>query len=317
MSTLLVSRSSVSCRSKMAFSFEKMDKIARGVVGFGIGGMIIYRVSAELFPHLCKRRHGIKDKNGVFIEVPDRCREQFNAVAMKFGLKNADKVNLFVNRGFRALSAGSSLLPGGAVIGLPRWFVFQTEEDVQNSCLKLGETVSWDSEVGIAVTESFLPTDDVIAFTIGHELAHTERQLQFKLFNTFAPPLWLYLIYRVTKSTDRILKHRVVLNGLLDLAIFGLSLYAYKRGYEKMSHLAEFDADKVSAECDPRMAQGGVDLFTTTLKRNLIQRELLGKKGEKFYTEEGNNINQSLISTHPDNTDRIEKLKALSEALPN
>lgn len=289
------------------------EKILRGVVRFGIGGLLLVRASSELFPQILKEFYGLRDENGGFVEVPDRCHEQFAEVAVKFGLKNADKVSLFVNRRFYAFSAGSNLLPGGAVIGLPRWYLYQTKEDVENSGLQLGKGVSWDSEVGSSVAESFLPSNDMIAFTIGHELAHIDQHLKFKLFFTFAPPVWLYMTYRVARFTPRIFKLHVVFDALLKLCIFGLNYHAYKLVDRKLTYLAEFNADEISAKCNPRLAQGGLDFFTTTLKRNVIQRALLGEKGKEAYTEEGNDLKTTSISTHPQLTDRLEKVKAIFE----
>ena len=291
------------------------ERIVRGFVRFGIGGLLVIRATSELFPTIGKEFFGLKDESGAIVEVPDRCREQFAEVAMKFGLKNADKVSLFVNRHFYAVSAGSTILPGGAVIGLPRWYVYQTKEDVENSGLRLGRDVSWDSEAGVTVAESFLPTQEMIAFTIGHELVHIEQHLNFKLFFTLAPPLWLYLTYKVASCTRLIFKVHVVLDALLKLCIFGLNYQAYRIVDRKLTYLAEFSADEISAKCDLRMAQGGIDYFTTTLKRNVIQRALLGEKGKEIYSEEGNNLQPTAISTHPQLTERLSKVKTIFDNL--
>lgn len=298
----------------MAVSTLKMDKILTSLVGAGIGGLIIVKGSAELFPHIYKRFYGLKDYKGAFVTVPDRCLEQLHKVAERYGVTNVDKVNLFIHRGFHAISLGSSLLPGGAVIGLPRWYVFQNKEDIYNSGLNFGKTVGWYSEVGEALSETFLPTDDMIAFTIGHELTHTEKHFHLKLYDTFAPPTWLYVTYRISNSMSKILKHRFDFRALLYLGIFGVSLFTYTRVYEKVCHFAEFDADEVSAKCDPRMARGGVDFFAVTLKRNLIQRAILGKKGEENFTKEGNFIARSLISMHPPFTDRLDRVRYILES---
>ena len=298
-------------KSKMA-AFER---IIQGFVRLGIGGLLVVRASGELFPQIWKELNGLKDESGALVEVPDHCLEEFAEVAMKFGLKNADRVSLFVNRHFYAVSAGSNILPGGAVIGLPRWYLYQTKEDVENSGLRLGRDVSWDSEVGVTVTESFLPTKEIIAFTIGHELAHIDQHLNFKLFFTFAPPLWLYFTYRVTSCTRRIFKVHVVWDALLKLCIFGLNYQAYRIVEQKLTHLAEFSADEISAKCDPRMAKGGVEWCTTTLKRNVIQRALLGEKGKEIYSEEGNDLQRTAISTHPRLTERLHKVKDIFDNL--
>ncbi|KAJ7393475.1 hypothetical protein OS493_006456 [Desmophyllum pertusum] len=291
------------------------EKLVRSIVRLGIGGLLLVGASGELFPRICKEWYGLKDENGVFVEVPDRCHKQFDEVAKKyFGLKNADEVTLFVNRDFYALSAGSTLLPGGAVLGVPRWYLYQTKEDVENSGIQLGKYINRDSEVGVAVTKSFLPTDDMIAFTIGHELAHIEHHLDFKTFFTFSPPLWLYLTYRVASSTRKCFRLPVVLDALVKLCIYGFNYQAYRLAGQKVRHLAEFSADEISAKCDPRMAQGGVDHFATTLKRNAIQRVVLGEKGLECYTEEGDDIRSTSISTHPPLTERLLRVTAICDA---
>ena len=285
-------------------------KIVRGVIRLGIGGLLVINTSGELFPHqACKQVNGLKDENGVFVDVPERCSEQFKEVAMKFGLKNTDKVTLFVNQAFYAVSAGSTSLPGGAVIGLPRWYLYEEKKDVENSGLKFnGKDIKWHSELGVTMTECYLPTDNMIAFTLGHELSHIQR-LDFKLFDTCASPLWLYLTYRICNSTPKILKLQLaIVDVLLKLSICGISFFSYKFIQQKMCHLSEFTADEMSSLCDPRMAQGGTEFFTRRLKMNLIQRRLLGLEGEKFYTEQGDELKSY---SHPQLTVRFEKINAI------
>lgn len=300
---MLVTRTAQSPEPKMA------DKLVRGIVRLGIGGLLVIKASGELFPHqACKQVNGLKDNKGVFVEVPERCRKQFSEVALKFGLKKTEKVALFVNEGFYAVSAGSTWLPGGAVVGLPRWYLYQTKEDVKNSGLKFnGRDISWDSEIGMTTTESYLPSDNMIAFTIGHEISHIQR-LDYKLFDTCASPLWLYLTYRFAISVPRILKLRATLDILFKIGICGINYYAYKFVQQKVQHLSEFTADEMSATCDPQMAEGGVEFLTRRLNLNLVQRRLLGEEGRKFYTEAGDEL-QSY--THPQLTKRLEKVKAI------
>ena len=108
------------------------DKIVRVCIRLGIGGSFVINASGELFPHqACKQVNALKDENGILVDVPETCREQFKEVAVKLGLKNsAQKVTLFVNEGFHAVSAGSTWFPAGAVIGLPRWY-FKLKKKLQ------------------------------------------------------------------------------------------------------------------------------------------------------------------------------------------
>ena len=292
-------------------NFKMADKIVRAVIRLGIGGLLVINASGELFPHqACKEINGLKDERGVFVNVPERCYEEFKEVATKFGVKNTEKVTLFVNQAFHAVSAGSTSLPGGAVIGLPRWYLYETKKDVENSGLKFNEKdIEWNSELGVTMTESYIPTDNMIAFTLGHELSHIQR-LDFKLFETCASPLWLYLTYRICNSSPRILKLQAIVNVLLKLSICGISYFSYNFFKQKVHHLSEFTADEMSSLCDPRMAQGGVEFFTRRLRLNLIQRRLLGLEGEKFYSEEGDELKSY---SHPQLTVRLEKVNSVVE----
>ena len=211
-----------------ALSFTKSnmaDKIVRVCIRLGF----VINASGELFAHqACKQVNALKDENGILVDVPETCREQFKEVAVKLGLKNsAQKVTLFVNEGFHAVSAGSTWFPAGAVIGLPRWYLYQTEEEVATSGLKFqGRNIQWDSELGETVKFCYVPTKDMIAFTIGHELAHIQR-LDFKMFDIFASPFWLFLTYKMVSFLHyRTFKKKAMWNLLLNLSVCGVNYFA-------------------------------------------------------------------------------------------
>ena len=76
-----------------AGSFTKSnmaDKIVRVCIRLGIGGLFVINASGELFPHqACKQVNALKDENGILVDVPETCREQFKEVVVKLGLKNS------------------------------------------------------------------------------------------------------------------------------------------------------------------------------------------------------------------------------------
>lgn len=285
------------------------DKAVRVLVRLGIGGMLAVNLSGELFPHqICKQMYGLKDEKGMLIEAPELCLKQFREVALKSELKNPERVSLFVGKAFHAISAGSTLLPSGAVIGLPRWYLNRAKSDVENSGIKFdGKPITWDSELGQTLTESYLPTENMIAFTIGHEISHIQR-LDFKMLEIFASPLWLYLTFKMCSLIPKIWKLHGALDMLLKLSICGLNYLCYKFMKQKVDHWSEFIADEMSAMCEPKVAEGGVEYFTRRIKLNLIQYKLLGEEGRKFYTEEGDEIKSH---THPKLTERLEKLRKI------
>ena len=104
----------------------------------------------------------------------------------------------------------------------------------------------------------------------------------------------------------RTFKKQAMWNLLLNLGVCGVKYFAYRRVNRKVQHLSEFNADKMSAECTPQIAKGGVDFFTRRLKLNLVQRSLLGEEGEEYFTEKGNEVK---YHTHPQLTDRLDKVK--------
>lgn len=281
-------------------------------VGFGIGGLVIYKNAADLLPNLvCKPIVGLK-KEDEYVEVPERCKTQFNEVLKMFGYNNTDRISFFINQGVHPISAGFPSLPGGAVVSLPKWYIFENYEDVEKCGITFqGRDIKWDSELGIMIKECLLPNDDMIAFCIAHELAKMQR-LDYRAINSFLAPTWLYMTFRIAYATPRILKLRAVLDVLLKLVLCRISYLCYKFLNGKLYHDVVYGADQMAAKFEPRMLQGGIDAFSKKLELNQIRRRLLGKQGKSYFTQEGNDIESYL---YPLLTDRLERLKALNTGI--
>ena len=121
-------------------------------------------------------------------------------------------------------------LRGRAVIGLPRWYLYQTKDDVETSGLKFqGRKIQWNSELGEAVKYRYVPTNDMIAFTIGHEVAHIQR-LDFKMSDIFVSPFWLFLTYKMASFVHyRTFKKQAMWNLQLNQGVCGVNYFAYRR----------------------------------------------------------------------------------------
>ena len=296
-------------------AFELLGRVAYrfiGIsVGLGMGGLFIYKNAPEVFPHqTCKPITGLKteDEPQTYVEVPERCKTQFSEVAKMFGYENKDKISLFMNQGAYPISAGSPSFPNGAVVGLPKWFLFESEEDIEKSEITFqGRDIKWDSELGILIKGCLIPSDDMIAFAIGHELARIQR-VDYLAINSVMAPTWLYFTFRIANLTPRILKLNTVLDIVLKLLLCRMSYVCYKIANAKLYHSVSNNADEMSAKCDPRLLQGGIDFFSKRVQLNLILRRLHGRDGKDFYTKEGNEVESYL---YPLLTDRLEKLKAL------
>ena len=298
-------------------AFELLGRVAYrfiGIsVGLGMGGLLIYKSAAEVFPRqTCKAITGLKtdDEPIAYVEVPERCKTQFDEVAKKFGYENTDKITLFINQGAYPISAGSPSFPNGAVVGLPKWFLFENGQDIEKSGIRFKERdIKWDSELGVMIKECLIPTEDMIAFTIGHELARIQR-IEYLAVNAVLSPTWLYLTFRIANATPRYFKLRTVLDVILKLLLCRMSYLCYKLTNGYLYHNVVHSADEMAANSDPRMLQGGVDFLSKRIQLNLILRRLHGREGKDYYTKEGNEIESYL---YPLLTDRLDKLKALQD----
>lgn len=296
-------------------AFELLGRVAHrfiGIsVGLGMGGLLIYKSAAEVFPRqTCKAITGLRtdEEPKTHVKVPELCKSQFNVVAKTFGYENVEDIVLFINQGAYPISAGSPSLPNGAVVGLPKWFLFESEQDIEKSGISFkGRDIKWDSELGVMIKECLTPTDDMIAFAIGHELARIQRT-DYLAINAVLAPTWLYFTFRIANATPRFFKLRTVLDIILKLLLCRMSYLCYKLVNGYLYHNVVYNADEAAAKCDPRMLIGGVDFLSKRIQLNLILRRLHGREGKDYYTKEGNEIESYL---YPLLTDRLEKLKAL------
>lgn len=283
-------------------------------VGLGIGGLFIYKNAANVFPNqVCKPIVALREEDdGSYVKIPERCKTQFNEVLTKFGYKSTDKITFFINQGVHPISAGSPSFPNGAVVSLPKWYIFENYEDVEKCGITFqGRDIKWDSELGMMIKETLLPTDDMIAFCIAHELAKMQR-LDYMAINAFMAPTWLYTTFRIAYATPRLVKLHAVLDIILKLCIFRMSYLFYKHVNGTLYHDVVYSADMTAAKCAPRMLQGGIDMFSKKLELNRIRRRLLGRRGMLSFTEEGNDIESYL---YPLMTERLERLKALNTGI--
>ena len=283
-------------------------------VGLGIGGLFIYKNAAHVFPNqACKPIVALREEeDGSYVKIPERCKTQFNEVLKKFGYEDTGKITLFINQGVHPISAGSPSFPNGAVVSLPKWYIFENYEDIEKRGITFqGRDIKWDSELGIMIKETLLPTDDMIAFCIAHEIARMQR-LEYMAINAVMAPTWLYTTFRIAYATPRLVKLHTVLDVILKLCICRMSYLCYKHVNGELHHDVVYSADGTAAKCEPRMLQGGIDMFSKKLELNRIRRRLLGKKGKNCFTEEGNDIESYM---YPLMTDRLERLKAIKTGI--
>lgn len=285
-----------------------LSSALHGLVSFTAGGLLVLKAAPHVFPHqLCMNPTELKDHSGT-IQIPERFRENLKDVLAKLGIAGHEsKITLFICSGFSPLSAGSTKLPNGAVIGLPRSFLFENNQDVVNSGITFGKRqINWKSKLGIKLKESLVATNGNIAFLLGHELCHI-RSLDCKYQISLAPA-WLYATYRLAWATNRVLPRIATVNAIVKLLVIAGSYQAFCVTNQSILHRQEFRADALSAECDVQMALGGVDYTVKRLKLNTVLRALQGPAGELRYSEEGN---ERKSYSHPKLTERLRQLEEI------
>jgi hypothetical protein len=219
-----------------------------------------------------------------------------------------DKIQLFICNGYSPISAGAIWLPSGAVIGLPKFFLFEKEEDVVASGLTFrNRAVNWKSKLGSKLASSLIASDDNVAFLIAHELGHIQGS--DLLYDVPLAPAWLYGTYKLTFGNPRFIpKSPSFINFSVRIIACSLSYLIYSITTRQIKLSQEFAADKKAAELDLSMALGGVDFTLRRLHLNSVLRILYGEEGKKVFSEKGEILKNY---THPKLTERLRLLEEI------
>ena len=272
-------------------------------VGIGVSGLTFVKVVPDFFPETIG-----KNVVGAGKECSPRCKTQFQRTARKMDV-DEQKVDLFMTKGMSGFSCGRTWLPNGAVLGLPVWYLCETADDVSNTGINFKQRgIKWDSEMGTKIRDALVPTDDMIAFTIGHELAHIQHtDPKLKAANVLMAPTWLLATYKLAVLTSK-LKLPRLLDVVMKLCVCRASYLVHKKANKQLQNAIEFQADEAAAKCHASIARGGVEFFLKRLELNKVLRVLHGTEGEKYYSEEGDEVDSYL---HPKLTERLQRLQAI------
>ena len=71
------------------------------------------------------------------IHVPQELQLHVEKIAEAMHVAKPHRIKVFINKGLSSVSAGNTLLPGGAVIGLSRLVLLKDEIELQNSGISL------------------------------------------------------------------------------------------------------------------------------------------------------------------------------------
>lgn len=296
----------------MASLTQKLVKITVGLV---TGGIFAVKSAPHLFPNeFCRKVTEWKPPNGeqpaTAVPVPERCQIQLTKVLKKLGKEaDAKHIKLFICNGYSPISAGAVWLPDGAIIGLPKYFLFEKEDDVVASGLSFkNRAVNWKSKLGGKLANSLLATDDNVAFLIGHELSHIQGS--HMLYDVPLAPVWFYSTYKATFGNAKLLSKRSSLTSFsIKVSLCCMSYLLYIMTSRLIKLRQEYAADRKSAELDLNMALGGVDFTLKRLQLNSVLRVLYGSEGKKMFSEKGEILKNY---SHPKLTDRLRTLEEIT-----
>ena len=291
----------------MMLRLPQVPKKVRILVGLGTVSLFTANSFTHFFPKLT-RKYFTHTK-----EIPQDYQSVFQEASNKMMIKQPEKIHLFCANGFSAVSAGSTFLPGGAVLGIPRTFLFYESKDVKNSNLKFkGIPIDWSSSDGVQLEKLLLDSKrEHLAFLIAHELAHI-RSLDF-IPRAVLPTLVFYITYR---SGVFMLSLFPTFSLISKLVIIGcvmvVNLKLYFEASKALRYYQEFKADEIAAYCGRQYCEGGIEHMTKSLKINQMLRKMDDSIDSEVFSKDGEKLKDS---THPPRTKRIEKLLEIKSEL--
>lgn len=279
----------------------------------GTGAVLVFGFQSlpHLFPQkMMKIVHGMPTHEGNIVNPKYK-----NLLQETCKLMNVDpeSVELTYSNGFSTVSAGILSFPNKSVIALPRNSIYGQKEDLCDAGIVFSKKpIDWESNVGKALQDVLILTDNDIRFLIGHELTHIKNR-DF-LVSAFHGSIVIGVFYKLGDILPKILKQKifsriVMLNWLVWLS--AIPFHYFTKRY--ISHQMELIADDTSARLNKTYSDGAIHYTRNRLKLNRILRTMHGVAGDSLFSKVGNSLTDTY--THPPRTERLRKLKAISEEM--
>lgn len=226
------------------------------------------------------------------IETPEELEKHVKIIARAIGLKHPNNLHVFINADMNSVSFGTTYLPGGAWIGLPRQILWKDTDDIKYSHIAFKDKpVDWESDYGLRLARCMLQSASQINFRIGHELSHIHHF--HSMFHVIFTPFTLFTFYLCLKFSSEVLIRfgSTPTYGLFISVLFTAA--SYLQGSKYANHYFEYKADEYSADLGIGFAKGGIEMLQKSRKLAV----LMGTDEDEETT------------THPSSKDRIKRLQ--------
>ncbi|KAG8185009.1 hypothetical protein JTE90_017033 [Oedothorax gibbosus] len=283
----------------------------------GIGGISIFGSQVAF-------NGPLKDRFKKIVQVYDddkekplssQVQELTRIVVNDSNLSDAEKakIGFFNVVGDDLFHIGGSNSPWGAMIGLP--FYYEDSKSINYRQLKLGgrETIDWVIDGQDLLTALNL-SNKAKKFGIMRELYSCDV---YHILDNASIATGCFLIPAELSRRINVWRNAFQTSNLKVRAFFYLACYLlgftmYRCLRDPMRHLSQKQWDQKAASTNREYLEGGIEFYEKTLLKNKALRELLGERGQRQFTRDGNE-NYFLFAPKLPTKKRLELLKQLRE----
>eukprot|EP00123_Amoebidium_parasiticum_P020526 comp51733_c0_seq1/m.47680 comp51733_c0_seq1/g.47680 ORF comp51733_c0_seq1/g.47680 comp51733_c0_seq1/m.47680 type:complete len:349 (-) comp51733_c0_seq1:489-1535(-) len=215
-----------------------------------------------------------------FLDSKDLLRHpmenKMRAMAAEMGISHPERIRVVVMSGFGAMTRGSTHLPNGAVIALPRTSLTDNVEEHMRQLTIEGQLADHHTarEIVEELKKYIWQTQNQTLFQAAHELAHLKHN-DAMLFLALSPIPPVVSFKLVDRAWARFFKGtrgmRLFFGKMSAVGMVGLLWLSTSN---LVSRLVENHADRTAAMHSLQYAMGGVEHFSRQLQRNKLLREL-------------------------------------------
>ncbi|KAG8229516.1 hypothetical protein J437_LFUL004922 [Ladona fulva] len=234
---------------------------------------------------------------GEGLRVPSKVTDRFEQVLVDMQIKGDHKelFKLFTINGFDLFCAGTVQARTGSIIGIPKSYSYDTNEDVEKDVIQVNlKRVPWETPAGATLQESIIMSPQAQKYGFACQIFMSRSWLVY--LGYFYPIVAVAFAYSVSYHCNRRLQlfsRKVGVRGTFYAVISLFSFGLWALATDLTTTTCESKADKNACDLGPDYIKGGVEFYSKILNRNIALRELLGNQGKKIFTALGNE--QTLI----------------------